>query len=331
MGKDTTRLRLLYLQDIFTRYSDENNVFSAEELSDCLLKNYDIHAERKTIYSDIEALREYGFDIVNVRTPVRGYYLQGRRFEMAELRLLLDAISAAKFISPAQTKALTKKICADLSVGQENILKSQVYVNSLVKSDNQDVYETISVLNQAINTGYQVEYDYSKRQLKSKYVRRETHKSRVNPYALVWSNDHYYLVCNNPKYNNLMHVRLDRINNVEITDIRSRHFSEVCDYKDTFDVTDYANRLFNMFSGEKSEIKLRCNNEIIDEILDRFGEKVPVSLDGESHFVLKTTVELSDGLVSWIMQYGEMIKVVSPYQLKRAVVDKAKSILNLYE
>ncbi len=331
MGKDTTRLRLLYLQDIFTRHTDENNVFGAEELCDFLLNDYGIQAERKTIYSDIDALREYGFDIVNVRTPQRGYFLQGRRFEMAELRLLLDAISAAKFISPAQTKALTKKICADLSEGQENLLKSQVYVNSLAKSDNRDVYETISVLNEAINTGVQVEYDYSKRQLKSKFVRKETHKSRVNPYALVWSNDHYYLVCNNPKYNNLMHVRLDRINNVELTDIRSRHFSEVCDYKNEFDVTDYANRLFNMFSGEKSEIKLCCNNEIIDEILDRFGEAVPVKIHDENHFTLKTTVELSDGLVSWIMQYGEMIRVESPYQLKRAVVDKTKAILNLYE
>ncbi len=331
MGKDTARLRLLYLQDVFTRYSDESNVFGAEDLCEILLKKYNIQAERKTIYSDIDALREYGFDIVNVRTPVRGYYLKNRRFEMAELRLLLDAVSAARFISHEQTQALTKKICSSLSESQETLLKEQVYVNSMSKGVNDDVYETISVLNKAIQQGVQVEYNYSKRQLKERYVIRESHKSRVSPYALIWSNDNYYLVCNNPKYNNLMHVRLDRISGIEITSIPARHFSQVCDYEESFDATDYANRLFNMFSGEKSGIVLRCVNEIIDEILDRFGEKVSVRIDGEGHFVVKATVELSDGLVSWIMQYGELIQVQKPYRLKRAIIDKAKIILNSYE
>ncbi|MBQ8227649.1 MAG: WYL domain-containing transcriptional regulator [Clostridia bacterium] len=332
MGKDTQKIRILFLQDIFVRRSDENNAFSAEDLCDILLEDYNIKVERKAIYGDIEALKEYGLDIVNVRTPKRGYYLKGRKFEMAEVRLLTDAVLAAKFISPQKTKSLVYKIGSLASEGQEEKLRKQVYVNSTVKCDNEELYEVISTLHKAIERKVQVQFDYSKRVLQKRYVRKTESKTFiVNPYALIWSNDHYYLVCNNPKYSNLMHVRLDRISNIHITGIKCRHFSAVSKYKDNFDSADYSNRLFNMFSGESGNVLLRCSNDIIEEILERFGENVPIKIDDENHFVVKANVELSDGLVSWVMQFGERIEVLNPHELKKAIKDKAKLIYKIYE
>lgn len=332
MGKDTQKLRILFLQDIFKRRSDENNVFSAEDLCDILLEDYNISVERKAIYGDIDALREYGLNIVNVRAPKRGYYLDKRDFEMAEVRLLTDAVLAAKFISPQKTKSLVYKIGSLASESQEELLRKQVYVNSSVKCSNEELYDIIRILNEAIEKKVQVQFDYSKRKLQNRYVRRVEYKTfTVNPYALIWSNDHYYLICNNPKYSNLMHVRLDRMSSIHITANRCRPFSAVSKYKDKFDSADYSNRLFNMFSGESGEVFLRCSNELIDEILEQFGEDVPIKIDGENHFIAKASVELSDGLVSWIMQYGEKIKVINPTELKKAVKEKAMSIYNLYE
>lgn len=332
MGKDSQKIRILFLQDIFVRRSDENNVFSAEDLCDILLEDYEISVERKAIYGDIDALREYGLDIVNVRAPKRGYYLKNRKFEMAEVRLLTDAVLAAKFISPQKTKSLVYKIGSLASESQEERLRKQVYVNSSVKCSNEELYDVISTLHRAIERNVQVQFDYSKRVLQKRYVRRmESKMFTVNPYSLIWSNDHYYLVCNNPKYSNLMHVRLDRINNIHITDVKCRHFSTVSKYKEKFDSADYSNRLFNMFSGESGNVLLRCTNDIIEEILERFGENVPIKIDGENSFIAKANVELSDGLVSWIMQFGERIEVLGPHELKKAIRDKAKMIYKIYE
>ncbi len=332
MKRENQKLKILYLRDIFLRRTDEAHVLDAEELCALLAELYSIPAERKSIYADIDALREYGMDIVNVRTPKRGYYLRTRPFDDAEVRLLTDAVLAAKFISPDNTTSLVKKIGAFQSEPQEQMLLRQVYVNHTTKCDNDALYDIISVLNEAIETEVQVQFDYARRKLEQRFVRKSNARTFVvNPYALIWSNDHYYLVCNNPKYNNLMHVRLDRISNIRLTKTPRRHFSAVSQYKDAFDSADYANRLFNMFSGESGEIRLLCSNHIIDDILDRFGETVPLRVENSEQFIVRATVELSEGLVSWILQFGSDIQVISPPELKTAVQERVRAIAKLYE
>lgn len=332
MGKENQKLRILFLQDIFNSRTDEKNVFNATQLCEILENEYDIKAERKAIYSDIEALKDYGLDIVNALSPKRGYYLKTRSFELAEVRLLTDAVLAAKFITPKKTKALIYKIGSLTSEFQEEELRRQVYVNSANKRTNEELYETISILSEAIEKSLQVQFDYLKRKIESNYVKADNARVFiVNPYALIWSNDYYYLVCNNPKYNNLMHVRLDRIRNIQITKRSSRHFSKVSKYQTHFDSADYANRLFNMFSGESGEIQLKCSNRIIDDIIERFGEDASLKTDTNQTFTLKANVELSEGLVSWLMQFGADVVVLSPAQLRAAVKEKAKLILKNYE
>ncbi|MBP3938716.1 MAG: WYL domain-containing transcriptional regulator [Clostridia bacterium] len=331
MGKELNKIKLLFLHDIFTRQTDKDHVYSANELCD-LLSEYGISCERKSIYSDIEALKEYGMDIVNVRSPKRGYYLNERKFDIAEVRLLIDAVQAAKFISSRKTKALIYKIGSLLSEFQEEELREQIYVESSFKSEKEDLYDIIKSLDDAIKRSNQVQITYAKRKLENRYLKKSEGKVFiVNPYSLLWSNDHYYLVCNNDKYNNLMHLRLDRISQVKILDKQAKHFSKVSKYTDKFDTADYSNKIFNMFTGESGEVELCCDNRLIDDILERFGDEIPLKIYDENHFVFKADVELSSGLVSWIMQFGSDIKVLAPKQLSDALIEKSREILSVYE
>lgn len=331
MGKELNKIKLLFLSDIFTRQTDSEHVYSANELCD-LLSEYGVTCERKSIYSDIEALKEFGMDIVNVRSPKRGYYLNERKFDIAEVRLLIDAVQAAKFISSKKTKALIYKIGSLLSEYQEEELREQIYVDSTYKSEKEDIYDIIKSLDIAIKKSEQVQLTYSKRKLENRYLKKAEGKVFVvNPYALLWSNDHYYLVCNNDKYNNLMHLRLDRISDIKMLGTKAKHFSKVSKYTDKFDTADYSNKIFNMFTGESGQIELCCDNKLIDDILEKFGDEIPLKLYDKDHFTFKADVELSSGLISWIMQYGSDIKVVSPKKLSDAIVEKTKEILSVYE
>lgn len=324
-------LRLLFLADIFKRRTDENHVYSAAQLIS-MLEEYGIKCERKSIYRDVEDLKEYGMDIVNVRAPKRGYYLKGRKFSPPEARLLIDAVQAAKFISEKNTKSLIYKIGGLVSEYQEEELREQIYVNGSIKTDKEDLYETIQVLDRAIKNEKQVMLRYARRSLENKYlVRNEGKTFLVNPYAMLWSNDHYYLICNNDKYSNLMHLRLDRIFDIEPLNSSAKSFSKVSPYTDKFDIADYSNKLFNMFSGEEESVTLCCSNTIIDEILEKFGDDVPIKIDDSEHFKIKADVEMSEGLVSWILQYGTDIKVLHPKSLVRAIKEKTGQILEMYE
>ena len=152
----------------------------------------------------------------------------------------------------------------------------------------------------------------------------------INPYALIWSNDHYYLVGNHNKYDNLIHLRVDRLKSVVVTDNIARRFSDVSPYTVSFDTADYSNKHLSMFSGDIKPVEFVCDNSMIEEFVDRFGDKCPMYPFDNEHFTAKIDVAITDGLVSWIMQYGNKIKVRSPKELKNMIIDKTNSILAQY-
>ncbi len=330
-GVQKSKLKLLYLVDILRRKTDENNYLAATEICD-ILSQMDIPAERKSIYTDIEILKEYGFDIIHTGSKNRGgYFLGAREFELAELRLLSDAVQAANFISQKKTNQLVEKIESFASENQAKILHSQVYVDNRPKCKNEEIYYTISLLDEAISAKTKVSFVYTRRRITEDFkTSKEEKQFTVSPYALIWSEDHYYLVCNNEKYDNLMHLRIDKIKHLEKLDSPSRHFSEVSDYKNHFDSADYATKLFNMYSGEPKPVEFICNNDVLEPMLDRFGENVKIQKYDEDHFVLRTNAAVSDGLVAWIVQFGGRVKVKSPNDLIYSVKQKATEILENY-
>ena len=331
-NKGDTKLKLLYIKDYLERFSDEETPVSPDELLE-MLKEHGITCERKSIYSDVQTLRDSGLEILRVRAPRNGYCLITRRFEEPELRLLLDAVQAASFITPKKTKELIEKIATLCSEHQAELLKSQVSVGSRVKCSNEEIYFNIDAVNRAIRLKKQISFTYCKRQLddETKGVRLEEKEFVVSPYALLWSNDHYYLISNHAKYNNLMHTRIDRMRHVKLLKEDVRGFSEVSPYRSVFDSADYAGKLFNMFSGDLQQIEFICSNEILEEILDRFGSAAEIRkcLD-DDHFQLKANVTVSEGLVSWVMQFSDKIEVVEPTTLRNQMRERAKKVLAIY-
>ena len=331
-GVQNSKLKLLVLADIFEKQTDEENPLNATELSE-KLQNLGIPAERKSVYKDIEVLREFGYDIIKSSDRGNaGYFLGERKFQEAEIRLISDAVQAANFISANKTAELVNKLESFLSEKQSKVLHSQVYVEKRPKTSNERIYYTISELDKAINNNLKVEIVYQKRKITEEFKTATEEKlHKVSPYALIWSNDSYYLICNNEKYDNLMHVRIDRISSVNVTKEKARHFSEVSYYTNKFDAADYANKSFNMFSGEPKPVQLICNNDLLDVMLDRFGKSVKIQKNDEASFILKTNAAVSDGLVAWILQFGSRVKVKAPNDLIYEIKKAAEETYKLYD
>lgn len=326
----TSKLKTLMIYKLLENYSDEENPLSTTDLID-MLNERGIKCERKSIYADIDALKEIGCDILSATTPKRGFFMASREFELPEVRLLIDAVSSVGFITPKKTDELVKKLKTLVSQNQANHLVSQVYVDSTTKCDNEEIYYIIDALNDAIINGEKVKFEYKRRNIDKKNKKSYTTKTHtVSPYALIWKDDHYYLVCNNDKYDDLLNLRLDRIRKIERLDTPVRDISEVSEYSGELNVADYSSKMFNMFTGASTDVTLLCDLEIREEVMDRFGAKVPLNAVDTSHFETTVKATLSDGFVSWVMQYGDKIKVTSPQALVDMVKEKAKKIYSLY-
>lgn len=331
-GKPDSKIKLLYLKEILEKYTDENHIMNSAEITDMLAEQYGLECERKSIYKDIDILIDYGVDVIKTRTPKNGYFVASRNFELAEIRLLSDAVQAADFITKSKTKKMLMKIEDLASVYQAKALRQQVYIDSRAKCDNEEIFYNIDALDNAVKSAKKVKLIYSRRRFNEKYdTQKESREFILSPYALIWSNDHYYLVANNEKYDNLMNMRVDRISRVEILAEPSRRLSEVCAYKNSFDAADYAAKNFNMFSGKPESIELRCDKELLEQMIDKFGENCNMRIADNNSFLLRTEACVNDGLVSWVMQFGNKLKAVSPVSLCDAVKEKAIQIQSLYD
>lgn len=323
------KLKLLYVLDILKKYSDENHPLNASEIAE-KLSFYGIEAERKSIYDDILQLEIYGTDIIKSSNK-KGWFIGSREFETPEINLLCDAVKSANFISANKTRELISKLTEKLSENEKDKYRD-VFFNPNLKCKNEEIYYTIDKLNTAIKSKKQVTLKYSSRFLsKDREIEKQTKEMTINPYALTWQDDHYYLVGNYAKYNNLIHLRVDRINKVEITETPSRHFSEVSNYTDFFDIADYTKKLFSMHGGELFDVELCCNKSIIEHVLDRFGENIFIKNVTEDTFSFKTQLSLSEALVTWILNFGENITVKSPQKLREMIKFRLNQVLKNYE
>ena len=325
------QLKEVAILDILKNYSDEENPVSAGTIIEKLAEK-GIEVERKAVYRGIDALIDYGYDILFTRTPKAGYYLLDKLFELPEIYLLTDAVQAASFITVKKTRDLVKKLDSLLSEGERRKREKGLYIDNGHKCENEEIFYNIDILSRAINENKKVTFTYTVRKIsKDRKIINETREYKVSPYALIWQNEHYYLVANNEKYDNLMHIRLDRARKINITKENARHFSEVSIYKDRFDVADYAAKSFQMYSGESGKIELKCKEEILEQVVDRFSDKIFIRNQGNGWFTFSTDVNLSIGLVNWIMQFGDSIVIKSPTELSDMLKDRIEAIRSMYE
>lgn len=329
MSKNS-KLRVLKELEFIKKYSDELNPVSIAEITE-MLENEGISADRKAIYDDIQSMIDAGFDIVYTRTPKNGYVLLSREFEVPEVYLLSDAVESAGFISTGKTKELITKLEGLLSKNQADNIKKQVFINNRIKTDNEEIYYVIDAISNAVNACKKIKFLYVKRSFAGKTLVKTQKEMCVSPYAVLWSNDHYYLICNNEKYDNLMHLRIDRIKKIEALKENWRHFSEVSEYKTIFDVADYSKKAANMFGGELKKITLQCNVSIIDQVIDKFGENLNIKEVDDDHFIFDAYALISEGLEGWILQFGSKMKALSPKSLVANIKNTLLELKNFYK
>lgn len=306
------RLKLLYLREIFLKYTSENESLTRNQITD-LLSDIGISEGRKAFAEDIEALQSYGMDIRSTTGRTASYQLVTRDFELAELKLLADAVSSAKLLSDSQSRELLKKLSSLCSEKEADQIKRTVYVYGRKRQNsNKAVLYNVDTIQRAITTSpkKKISFRYFEYDMRKNKKYRD-HERVVTPYSLVWDRDHYYLVAWNDHRECYSNFRVDRMDNVEIIDEPARKPDP------DFDLEEYTLTHISMFSGEEKEVVLRCDKTLVNAVLDRFGMGVRLvpAEDGES-FTLYTPVVPSDPFFAWVFQFGGKAQILGPEDVR---------------
>ena len=320
-----TKVKPLYLMDVFSQLTDEQHRLTVPQIVEELEKR-GVLAERKGIYRDIEALIEYGLDIRRTGT---GYYLHTRQFDRGEVQVLISAVEAASFLSAKRSGMLIEKLGTLLG----DYDRDQLIVGSLggIKSRDDSVLKTIEAVSRAIAHRRVITFQYSKRDVGRNSIMQHSGKRyRVSPYALIWMQERYYLVCNMEDRNDLTHFRLDRIQDVWEDPAPWRHFSQVSAYGAKFDAADYTPKCLNMFGGEVMRIRLKCSISIVNEVFDRFGDEITVQSEGEDRFTAFVSAVGGVGFLSWAAQFGDQLEIVSPPELRQQMRRRLEAAIKAY-
>lgn len=330
-SSNSSKIRLLRLLEILTEKTDEDHPMETAQLLDELAK-WDITAERKSIYRDMEALRSVGLDVIFTRTPKCGYFLGERRLQVAEIRLLMDGVLSAGFITHKKSMELVNKLTGTISCYQAAELKNQLYIDHRNKQQNEEIYYTVDIVNRAIVRRKKICFSYNRRILdETGAIRWSTRTFTVSPYALLWYDDRYYLIGNNEKYDNLMHLRVDRMRHVLMLKENCRSFEEVSAYRGHFDVADYAAKLSNAFGGTAMSVELVCEPELLETVLDRFGQEIDIRRRPDHRFSFRVKMAVSDGLVKELLNFGTGIEVVSPKMLREKMQQTVSALYQMYQ
>ncbi|MDR1002742.1 MAG: WYL domain-containing protein [Oscillospiraceae bacterium] len=332
-GNPNQKLKLLYLAQFLQNNTDEEHCASIKDISE-MLASHGVTSERKSLYKDIEALNTVGFEIVKGYTPSRGYCIGKRQFELAELRLLIDAVESSPIIPPERTSELTRKLKSLTSVHLSEQLGGVLYTENQVKSTNEEILNNIDCIHRAIRLKKKIKFTYSHMVLKDNIPSfSEGREFVISPYAAIWNSDKYYLVGNYEKYNDLSHYRIDRMRAAECTAQDIRHYSEVSEYSDVFDCADYSRKIFNMYSGSESvPIELLCDNSVLEAIIDKFGVFAKFEeLPEEGKFAVLGEGIINSGLVRWIINFGGAVFAKSPPKLVQEVQKMLYSMRDSYK
>ena len=299
------KLKLIYLLRFLEENSDEAHPVRLQAMID-ELERRGIGVERKTVYSDLEALRECGYDI---QQEGGDYWLSERRFELAELKLLVDSVQASRFITRKKSGELIAKLESLASVGAAKQLQRQVYVLNRVKTMNESIYYNVDGIHAAIADGRQIRFRYFDYDVhKEKVYRRGGGDYQVSPLALTWAEENYYLVAYSPETKQLRHYRVDRMSDLRETE-------EPAEGAETFraeEIARYTSRVFGMFRGEERQLRLRFHRHLAGAVLDRFGRDVILVPDGEEHFTFTVLVAVSPQFYGWLCGFGGEAAILSP-------------------
>lgn len=331
-GVQDTKLKILYLANIFMEKTDENHYISISQMIK-FLEGYNIKAERKSLYDDIEKLRFFGMDINSIKGNNGGYALVNRDFELAELKILVDAVQCSKFITHKKSNELIKKLEGLLSEHQGKELQRQVYVSNRVKTMNESIYYLIDELYDAINQNKQISFlynewtlDFKRKEKVAKKHKKNGERYLVSPWALLWDDENYYMVAYDSASQEIRHYRVDKMEKIKIEESKREGQEE----SKRFDAASYNKKVFSMFSGEEQNVKLKFTNNLIGVVADRFGKTIfPEQIDDE-HFAVTVKVEVSKSFFAWLCGFGSEVTIISPPKVASEYREHLNKILSEY-
>lgn len=315
--------KILYIEKMFREESDELHALTVAGIQE-KLERFGITAERKALYSDIETLRDIlGMDICSDKNGT--YYLASRDFEFEELQLLADAVACSKFISEEKSRALIGKIAHLTSNFRANELQRSVIVANRVKTVNKKIYYSINKIHEAIENGRKITFHYFNYDIKKRKIFRNADgRYTMSPYHLAWEDENYYCIGFYEKYNSVSNFRVDRMEDVEVSD-------EPAIISEDFNLAEYTRKIFGMFAGKETiRIKLRFDNSLTSVVMDKFGSDITMHRLDENNFYISKDINVSPTFYGWLFQLGVKAEIIEPLSARNDFVAFIDSLRDMY-
>lgn len=307
------KLRPIYLIKILKERTDEDHYLTTNQLCSILKNEYGIETHRTTIKGDIEVLQQAGIGINAVRSTQNQYNYTDREFDIAELKLLIDAVQSAKFLTKTKSDQLASKLTALAGINKARELKRNLAVDGRYKVENDLILEIIDVINEAINQRRKILFQKVEYNVKKERVLHHGGEQYVfSPYSLVWDGDNYYVVGYSEKYNSIGSHRVDRI--LQCPVILDESIDPI---PIGFDINKYINTMFRMYNAPRRVVELVCDNGVMDAIIDRFGPDVETYACDQQNFRVITEVAVGTVFFNWIFGFGGLVKIKAPEDVKQ--------------
>lgn len=319
--------KILFLMKLFYEETDAVHPLSRKQLEEKLME-YGIQTERKSLYNDIETLKKFGMDIAYKKERPEGYYLTSHKFELAELKLLVDAVQSSRFITERKSNSLIRKIESMTSRYEAKQLQRQVVVADRIKAMNESIYYNVDKIHAAIALNQQILFRYFEWTTeKTTRLKKGGNPYQVSPWALTWDDENYYLIGFDVDAGILKHFRVDKMLDIEMLEeprVGKEEFGR-------FDLAHYTKKTFGMFGGEEETLRIRFHNKYIGVVIDRFGKDVSVRPDVEDCFAARVDVAVSEQFFGWLTGLGKGVKILSPVYVADMYLDFLKEITNVYD
>lgn len=322
------KLKLLYLMKILLERTDETHSITMPEIIEALAA-YGVSAERKSIYNDIENLRLYGLDVIGAQEDrTYHYHIGNRQFELAELKLLVDSVQAAKFITAKKSNELIKKIEGLASKYEASQLHRQVFVAGRVKTMNESIYYNVDRIRTAIAENSRITFQYFQWNVEKKMeLRHDGALYEVSPWSLSWDNENYYLIAYDSAEAKVKHFRVDKMLNITFVGKR-RELKQVFQ---SFDMAAYDRKMFGMYGGREERVRIECDNSFAGVMIDRFGKDVSMIRLNDRRFAVNVEVAVSRQFLAWIMGLGEGVSLVGPDSVVELMRQEIDRLVNQYK
>lgn len=304
---ETTKQRLLALMEIFSRETDEDHRLTAEQLEEKLLAR-GISAERKSIYRDVVVLQDAGWDILGSR---QGYFLASREFELAELKLLVDAVQCSRCITEKKSYELLSKLENLTSRYNAAQLRRQVQLVGRSKAENEQILYNVDAIYGAMAQNREIAFRYLDYKSDGSRMFREKHY-RASPYGLCWDSENYYLVAHTQERGRV-HFRVDRMAKIEALETPRQCQEE---YRE-LDMAQYSKQVFGMFGGAPEAVQMKFPEELANSAVDKFGPDAMMVPQGDGTFTLTATVAVSPVFFSWVFSFGGRVKILEPEGVRK--------------